>query len=269
MCYDKVMCLILLAWKMQDDNPLVLLANRDEYYERPTTHAHFWDDEKQLLAGRDEIAGGSWLGIRQDGRFAAVTNYRVPVFHQPSEITHTSSRGLLVTDYLLGEKSPEKFNEDLNRNLYSPFNLLTGTLDELVYYSSQSQKQKMLTPGIYGLSNHLLDSSWPKVMSGKQALKSALKQNANNKALLSILQDRSLVPDHELPDTGVGIELERVLAPRFIHSATYGTRFSTCIRINNHGGVDFTELSFGSNAELLHEHNFQFKISKEAKAYSF
>ncbi|RKZ49807.1 MAG: hypothetical protein DRQ58_00960 [Gammaproteobacteria bacterium] len=259
------MCLILLAWKMQDDNPLVLLANRDEYYERPTTSAHFWDDEKQLLAGRDEIAGGSWLGIRRNGRFAAVTNYRVPVFKQPSEIAQTCSRGLLVTDYLLGEKSPGQFNNDINTSLYSPFNLLIGTADELLYYSSQSGQQKVLAPGIYGLSNHLLDSSWPKVMSGKQALESALKQNVDSRELLSILQDRKLAPDHELPDTGVGIELERMLAPRFIHSATYGTRSSTCIRINNFGDVDFTELSFGSNAELLHEGNFQFKISNESK----
>ncbi len=262
------MCLILLAWKIQDNYPLVLLANRDEYYDRPTSPAHFWHDEKQLLAGRDEKAGGSWLGIRRDGRFAAVTNYRIPDFRQPFEISQTFSRGLLVTDYLLGEKSPGQFNNDININLYSPFNLLIGTRDELVYNSSQSGQQKVLAPGIYGLSNHLLDSSWPKVMSGKQALESALKQNADNRALLSILQDRKLAPDHELPDTGVGIELERVLAPRFIHSATYGTRSSTCIRINNHGDVDFTELSFGSNAEFLHEDNFQFKISNETKTQS-
>lgn len=259
------MCLILFAWKTQEDYPLVLLANRDEFYDRPTTSAHFWEDDQQLLAGRDDQAGGSWLGITRSGRFAAVTNYRSPSFSNGSENSQLLSRGLLVTDYLRGSLNPQQFNSDIKTSLYAPYSLLTGTLDELVYYSNQSCEQQVLAPGIYSLSNHLLDSTWPKVVAGKQALSAALKQDADLQALFSILQDRSVAADDELPDTGIGIELERLLAPCFINSPTYGTCSSTCIRINSHGQVDFSEINYDSSGEPTHEGSFQFNIVPDTK----
>ena len=141
----------------------------------------------------------------------------------------------------------------MNASLYAPVNLLIGNLDELIYYSNQSCQQQVLAPGIYGLSNHLLDRPWHKVATGKKALQAALQHNADTQKLLAILQDRSLPPDRKLPDTGVGIDQERLLAPQFIHSQKYGTRFSTCLRINSCGAVEFTDISYDSSGETFHE----------------
>ena len=238
------MCLILLSWRQRADFPLVLAANRDEFHARPTAAAAFWPEAPQLLAGRDLLGGGTWLGITRAGRWAAVTNIRDPSIPRPG----CASRGVLVRDFLLGDQSPGDYLREVagHAENYAGFNLLAGDREQLGYFGSREEAPKLLPPGLYGLSNGRLGDRWPKTVGGSAALGALLAVPAppDPQALFAILADRSRPPDEQLPATGVGLEWERLLASRFIVSIAYGTRSSTVLRFDGQGGMEFFERSF-------------------------
>lgn len=255
------MCLILFAWKTHEDFPLILIANRDEFHERPTAPAAFWDDEPELLGGRDLQEGGTWLGITRGGRLAALTNYRDP----SSLKTNAPSRGHLVRDYLRDAGTPERYLSRVRPRAaeYNSFNLLVGNDSELFCFSNRNGLQ-IPTPGIHGMSNHLLDTPWPKVERGKQALGRLIggMKKPSPEALLDLLADRSRPPDDRLPVTGVGLEWERVLSSLFIESPAYGTRSSTVLIIDRKGRVTFVERVYNGGADPWMTSRFDFVIAR-------
>jgi uncharacterized protein with NRDE domain len=251
------MCLIFVAVDSHPNYRIVIAANRDEFYDRPSAPASFWPDAPHLLAGRDLQAGGTWLGVTKTGRIAALTNYRDP---EPNR-TKAPSRGKLVSNFLLSREKPVSFLEKISANAhrYNGFNLLVGQSTNLYYYSNRAEGIQPLGPGIHSLSNHLLDTPWPKVEKGKQALSSLLTgESVDPESLFRFLLDRSAAPDGLLPDTGVGLEMERMLSPIFISSPGYGTRSSTVILLDRTGEVTFIEKSFknGSEDASVVEHVF-------------
>ena len=233
------MCLILFAQGAHPDFPLVIAANRDEYYQRPTAKAAFWPDHPHILAGRDLEGMGTWLGVTRKGRFAAITNFRDPNERK----TDAPTRGQLVSGFLTSEREPRDYLEELAAQAprYNGFNLLAGDLGGVYFFSSRAGAVQQVAPGVHGLSNHLLDTPWPKVARGKQRLQATLADEPSAEALLALLQDREPAADDELPDTGVGVEMERVLSPALIVSAQYGTRASTAVLFGRDGGVSFSE----------------------------
>lgn len=224
------MCLIALAWQAHPEFPLIVAANRDEFYGRPALPARFWDDAPQVLAGRDLEAGGTWLGVTRQGRFAALTNYR-----EPGAAKGTKSRGLLVSRFLEGSETPRDYAQAVaaEGGQYSGFSLLLGTPDSLVAVSNRGLAPTCMTPGIHGLSNHLLDTPWPKVEKAKAGLAAALQAPAMAEALLELLADAEPATEPRLPDTGVGLAMERLLSPLFIRSSGYGTRVSTVLQLGD------------------------------------
>lgn len=220
------MCLIAIAWQAHPDFPLVVAANRDEWRDRPAAPAHWWPDHPDLLAGRDLQAGGTWLGITRGRRFAAVTNFRDPSDRRTSAL----SRGTLVTAFLLGDEAPAAFLARLagSASQYNGFNLLVGDGDTLFYFGSREGEVRAVEPGVHALSNHLLDEPWPKVQRARAALGESLGDG--DEPLFAMLSDAAPAPDSQLPDTGVGLERERMLSPILIAGPDYGTRASTVLR---------------------------------------
>lgn len=233
------MCLILLAHRVHPDYPLVIAANRDEYYQRPTARAAFWQDYPQILAGRDLECMGTWLGVTRAGRFAALTNFRDPRVSK----TDAPSRGQLVSDFLTSGREPREYLEEVAARAqhYNGFNLLAGDVDGIFYFCSRTGSMQQVSHGIHGLSNHLLDTPWPKVARGKQRLQAVLEHEPSAEVLLDLLHDREPAAENELPDTGVGTDLERVLSPALIVSPQYGTRASTAVLFGSDGSVSFSE----------------------------
>lgn len=235
------MCLILLAYRTHPDYELVVAANRDEYHDRPTARAAFWEEVPQVLAGRDLRKGGTWLGITRTGRIAALTNYRDPA----SSRQGAPSRGRLVSDFLLGQESAEGYLKAVAEKggLYNGFNLLVGDRDDLWWYSNRGPGPLKVPAGVHGLSNHLLDTPWPKVSRGQAALAQGLSKRgiALEQGLLGLLQDRTPAHDPDLPETGVGPAWERILSPIFIARPAYGTRSSTVLLVSRAGAVTFVE----------------------------
>ena len=237
------MCLILLAWQAHPDYPLIIAANRDEFYARPAAAAGFWPECPDLLAGRDLEAGGSWLGISRSLRFAALTNFR----EGGKLCSAAPSRGALVTDFITGQSSPQTYLESLAKNAgqYNGFNLFLSDGERLAYFSNRGSGPLWLTPGIYALSNHLLDTPWPKLSAAKQAFATALTQLPNTAPFFELLADREIAADAQLPETGVPLEWERILSATFVSSPDYGTRASTLLSVRRNGEVSFLEKSFG------------------------
>lgn len=235
------MCLLFLSYRTTPGYRLVVAANRDEFLARPTAPLAFLDAGQTLLAGRDLQGGGTWLGITAGEKFAAITNYRDPAANQPEAPT----RGRILLDYLAGDRGARDFLQFLaaNGTGYNGFNLILGDGEELFYYTNIRGTVDKLQPGFYGLSNHLLDSPWPKVMRGKALLRPHMVETSpiDPLQLLTLLADEHRPDDHLLPDTGVGIGWERLLAPMFIDSPTYGTRSSAVITVADTGAISFTE----------------------------
>jgi uncharacterized protein with NRDE domain len=233
------LCLIALAWKGREDLPLVVAANRDEWRERPARPAHWWPDHPDLLAGRDLQAGGTWMGVTRAGRFAAVTNFRDP----SDKRTDAKSRGGLVSEFLLGADSPERYLASLapRAREYNGFNLILGDGESLWYFGSREGEARRIEPGIHALSNHLLDEPWPKVVRGREAMRSALGEADPSARLFEMLSDSAGAPDADLPSTGVGIAWERRLASPLITGEDYGTRCSTVAMFSREGAIRFEE----------------------------
>jgi uncharacterized protein with NRDE domain len=247
------MCLILFAYKIHPEYKLILAANRDEFYERPTASAHFWQDAPNILAGRDLAQNGTWLGVTKNGRFAGVTNYR-----NPNQPTGKLSRGALVSNFLHGEDLVLEYLQKVKDEAqdYTGFNLLVGDFinDELVYFSNQTKEIHILEAGIYGLSNALLNTPWQKVAKGKNGLANIIEgEKVSSNLLFQLLQDRTLAQDSALPNTGIGIEKERILSPMFIETPVYGTRSSSIVLIGNDNLLTFAEKSFVPNKEIFSE----------------
>ncbi len=240
------MCLILFAHKVHPDYPLVMAANRDEAYARPTAAATFWNDSPHIYGGRDLEQGGTWLGITRSGTFAAVTNFREGAGAKKS----SRSRGELVASFLHKKQRPADYVARVHGKAgdYNGFNLLAGDLDELQYLSNRGGEPTVVAPGVHGLSNHLLNTPWPKVERGRKIVTELLQSRSQEliDGLFGLLAARTIAPDNALPETGVGLPRERVLSPAFIASPTYGTRSSTVMLIDNHGEVTFIERSFGA-----------------------
>ena len=235
------MCLIVFAWRPDHATPLIVAANRDEFYARPSLPLAAWPEAPQVHAGRDLEAGGTWLGIGADGRFAALTNIRNP--HQPPA---RKSRGELVARFLTGELPIAQYLTDVvGRSLeYAGFNLLVGNRQELWHYNAQETAPSQLAAGIYGLSNAGLDTPWPKLLKAKAALAEVL-DDPQPQALLALLGDPQTAPFGDLPDTGVGLATESLLSSVFIASPTYGTRASTALIVQADGSRVMVERSFG------------------------
>ena len=237
------MCLILFAYRQHERYRVILAANRDEFYGRPTASAAFWGDAPDLLAGRDLKSGGTWLGVTRAGRFAAITNYREP----DVRLEGAPSRGELVAGFLQSDDAPQAYLDRLapSADRYNGFNLIVGDAEETGYFSNREGAVRMLGPGVYGLSNHLLDTPWPKVEQGKALLEEHLSRDEiDAEALLVALNNPTQAPDAALPDTGVGLAWERALSPLFIQSPDYGTRASTVLLIRHDGEVTFAERTF-------------------------
>ena len=240
------MCVIFLSYKQNPTYPLILLANRDEFYDRPTEKAHNWKEYPEILAGKDKVSNGTWLGITSGGKYSAVTNYR-----DPNQNKGVISRGDLVADFLKSDIPPRDYLLEVQANAdkYSGFNLLVGELNadrsELHYFSNRQNRIRDLQPGLYGLSNHLLDTPWWKVEKGKARLSELIKDpNLRKEPLFEILSDKSPADDSKLPDTGIGYEREKLLSSIFIETPVYGTRCSTILTFDKNLKADFEERVF-------------------------
>ena len=237
------MCLILFSHRQHPRYPFVLAANREEDHCRPTAPMTYWAGKPGLLAGRDLQAGGTWMGLTRTGRFAAVTNFR----ERTPPKAGLPSRGRLVLDFLRGTDPPSVFLSRLDAlaHTYAGYNLLVGDGTTLWYHSNRAPSPVPVPPGCHGLSNHLLDTPWPKVVRGLAAFEALLGAEAlAPEPFLSMLRDETAAPDSLLPDTGVGIAWERILSPIFIRSPEYGTRVSTVIIVDGTGEVQVAERSF-------------------------
>lgn len=254
------MCLIALAWQVHPEYPLVVVANRDEYLDRPAMPAHWWHDAPDLLAGRDLEAGGTWLGLSRSGRFAALTNYRDPSRRH----TGAPSRGKLVRQTL-------EANADALATLrgiaadsvrYAGFNLLASDGKSMAIHESTTGSVRLLAPGVYGLSNHLLDTPWPKLARARHLLAALLPRLPADDEVLTLLRDDTVVADEELPRTGVSLEWERLLSPTFIRAPGYGTRCSSLIVVDRDGRTRFREWTWGEDGALRSEVLHYYSISR-------
>ena len=237
------MCLVLIACRKHPRYPLVLAANRDEFHARPAEALRWWNGSPRMLAGRDLQAGGTWLGLDAAGRMALVTNYRDPSSPRPDAV----SRGSLVGDFLDGRQGAAEFAQATaaRAGQFSGFNLLAFDRDGLGYVTSHPEpRARALPPGIYGLSNRQLDTPWPKLLRARERFERELANDRPEPAaLMQILSDRSIADDDALPDTGIGLQWERLLSAAFIVSESYGTRCSTVVMTGNDGVVSVEERS--------------------------
>lgn len=252
------MCLILVAWQAHPDYPLVLAANRDEYHARPSAPAGFWQDRPDVLGGRDLEGSGTWLGVTRRGRFAAVTNYR-----DPGEAPAAPrSRGLLASRFLENGEAPAVCMRAVERDAatYRGFNFLAGDTRELWWASNRGGPPRRLGAGVYGLSNHLLDTPWPKVTRGKQRLTQALERSVSVEPLMALLADPAPAADAELPDTGIGLERERVLSAARIVAPLYGTRCSSVLIVGRDGRLRFAERAYGAEGREGPTLQFEFEL---------
>ena len=241
------MCLIVFAWQVMPGIPLIAAANRDEFHDRPALPAAAWPDAPHVVAGRDLRGGGTWMGISQQGpdgaRFAALTNIRAPSERR----VDAPSRGSLVSDFLTGGEDAASYLENLaaRPDVYNGYNLVLGDVTGLYWYSNRAEGDLRngcpLPPGIYGISNGLLDDPWPKVVRTKAQFASLLCQGAPEEAYFEMLADTTQAPDLRLPDTGVGLELERQLSPVCIRMENYGTRTSSVVRLYAGGQARLSE----------------------------
>lgn len=257
------MCLILFAWHAHPGYPLVLAANRDEFHQRPTAAADFWRDAPGLLAGRDLQAGGTWLGLTRSGRFAAVTNFREPL---APEVPLERSRGELVRDYLAGDAPAGAHARAVQADggRYRGFNLLVGTPRTLVHASNRQDEAQTVSPGCHGLSNHLLDTEWPKVRTGRERLCALLEaERVEADALLALLTDRATTPGDMPLDLGDDAVRRQLMNHYFIVSPTYGTRSSTVLLIDAEGRAEFVERRFAPDGSATGTSRFTIALEPE------
>jgi uncharacterized protein with NRDE domain len=254
-------CLIALAWRAHPAYRLIVAANRDEYFARPAAPAGFWEDHTHILAGRDLEAGGTWLGITLEGRFAALTNYRNPADRRSG----VPSRGALVSDFLGGDAGPAEYVKRIEKTAasYNGFSLLVGNEDSLWFFSNRGSPPIRVAPGVHGLSNHLLDTPWPKVEKAKAQLASQLDKPFAADAAFELLSDTGRAPSTALPSTGVSLELEeRLSAIRILAAGGYGTRCSTALCFGKDGRVEFHERSYREDGSATGTISYRLTLGK-------
>jgi uncharacterized protein with NRDE domain len=249
------MCLVLFAFQPGAPHPLVVAANRDEFYARPALAAHFWDEHPDVLGGRDLEAGGTWLGVHRSGRFAAVTN-----FAEAGPDAAPASRGQLTEAFLRGTSDALAYARAIDSSAYRGFNLILYDGRSLVYRSSLTPPMQ-LDAGVYGLANAELGARWPKVVRGETALESALNPGTDiaSERLLALLADNSQPPDNVLPRRGKPLETERQVAPCFINGKEYGTRASTVVLIGERH-LSFTEQAYLAEGRRGERVTFNFPL---------
>jgi uncharacterized protein with NRDE domain len=252
------MCLLVLAWKHHPRYRLILAGNRDEFHDRPAAPLSWWQDDPRILGGRDLKAGGTWLGVARSGRFGVVTNYRdlmAPVENAPS-------RGQLVPRFLTGATSPKEFLDDLRGAAprYSGFNLLVGGTRALYYFSNRGgNAPTALSPGVYGLSNHLLDTPWPKLARTRERFSALLTQpEVSPEDLFTMLGDREQANGSDLPSTGLPEDWERVVSAPFIVNERYGTRCSSVLLVERTGRTILQERRFDAAGIQSGNSRFEF-----------
>lgn len=255
------MCLILFGNQTSEEYPFVLVANRDEFLNRPTLYACRWRDKPAIYGGRDLKSGGTWLGLSNSGRLAAVTNYRDPA----NLMDEAQSRGTLVTGFLESNLTPTEYLHQISESAraYNGFNLIVWETGRLGYLSNRGNRGPVLIePGIHGLSNDLMNTPWPKVSKGKESLRGLLSDGANDpSSFLAIMHDLDQASDDDLPDTGVGLELERALSSMFIRTPGYGTRSSTVVLVRHDGELIFAERNFGDDGRATNTSTYRTVIS--------
>lgn len=255
------MCLIFFALNTHPKYKLVVAGNRDEFYNRKTQPAQFWEDHPLLLAGRDLEAMGTWLGITRSGRFAMLTNYRDLSRIDPN----APSRGALVSDYLTSDVNANEYLNNIAKDgdRYNGFNLIAGTVDSLSYYSNYGQGVSTLTPGFYGISNHLLDTPWPKVVRGKEMIAPLLKRDdLDPEDFFDVLYDSEVAPDSSLPHTGLPLDREKALSSMFIKTQGYGSRCTSVVLVGHDGHVVFAERVFNTESFRHTTRYFEFDITQ-------
>ncbi|SFP43712.1 NRDE family protein [Salibacterium halotolerans] len=255
------MCLIGIGYRIHPDYPLIVAANRDEFFNRPTASLHSWPDSP-ITAGKDLQQGGTWMGAAKSGRFAAVNNVR-----DPGETKAPRSRGEIVKNFLETDHA-DRFFENLrqNRHQYGGYNLLGGSPDGVYYATNQTAHKKIpLSPGIYGLSNSYLDTPWPKVEKMKTDLSNLLKMSDGSmetEKIFQILSNSEEADDRKLPDTGVGYTFEKKLSPLFIKMEGYGTRSQTVFMVSRQGNAVLEEKTFLEGAELSEHTKFEWTVEE-------
>lgn len=254
------MCLIAIAYQAHPAWPLVVAANRDEFHARPALPADWWADAPQVWGGRDQTAGGSWMAVSRQRRFAAVTNVRRM---QPPD-PRAPSRGSLIQDFMTSSDSAAAYAEQLagRADRYAGFNLLLYDGDQLYFASNQDACARApVRPGVHCVSNASLDTPWPKAQRLRAAMQGWLTApDPDDQALFAALADRAPVPDEQLPDTGVGLEMERLLSPPFICSPRYGTRASTVLTLAASGALRISERRFDAAGDLAGESAASFAV---------
>tara|TARA_B100000767_G_scaffold94279_1_gene90639 strand:- start:98 stop:880 length:783 start_codon:yes stop_codon:yes gene_type:complete len=260
------MCLLAFAYNHNSDAPLIVISNRDEFYQRATLPMHWWP-ESRILAGRDQQAGGTWLGLSKNGRFAAVTNFR-DLHRNGAPTDSLRSRGDLVTEFLCASENIHDWTDSLDETCleYGPFNLVIYDGQDMVYVNNQGDPKQTLTSGVYALSNHQLDSHWPKVDHARDQLDKAISNNIvgdhSLPALLMALSLEKTYAFHLLPNTGIPADWEETLSSPFIVSEGYGTRAATALIVSAKGKVSVAEQGY-ENGQKLGLNQFSYYISDD------
>ena len=255
------MCVLFIANQVVDDYPLIILANRDEFHQRPTKPLAYWPDEPAILAGRDLEARGTWLGVNKQGRVAALTNYR----QGHNQRQDAPSRGDLVSGFLRSDEPAGHYLDRLHptADQYNGFNLLVGTPEELYVYNNALDSCERLAPGFHGLSNASLNDPWPKINRGVTQLKEYLQQSISldPQELLMLMQNDQQADAHLLPDTGVGLAREKFLSPIFIRGQEYGTRCSSLLMFDRDNRLHFTEFSYNPDGQVIAEYDYWLELA--------
>ncbi len=255
------MCLLTFAYDVHPDYRFVFVGNRDEFYTRPSEPAHFWEQHPDFLAGRDSEAGGTWLGVTRNARFAVVTNYREPSV-EPKKAQR--SRGLLVTEFLTGSATAAEYAAEVftKGDVYNGFSLIVADSDACLFLSNRDPAgPRQLGAGVYSLSNHILDTPWPKVERATRKMREFIAADVSTDALLDLLADTS-ASDEPLQQTGLEPEVERALSSMFVVTPTYGTRCATALTIGNDGQIQFAERSFDATGSAAGEKLFVFDVKE-------
>lgn len=246
------MCLIVFSYQQYEDYPFVLAANRDESYDRPTEKAHVWQTSPKILAGKDKKAGGTWLGISENGRFAALTNHR-----QMDDIREdTISRGTIVKDFLLSDGEPRAYLAELQRNghKFNGFNLIAGTFDNLFYMSNKKEGIFKIQSGNHALSNAFLNTTWPKTEDSAQSFKKILRDGKpGEEQLFNLLLKDQTYPVEKLPYTGLPKDVEKAVSSIFIETDDYGTRSSSLVLVDRNMKVHFAERTYKPGTKQVDE----------------
>lgn len=253
------MCLIVFAWDFHEEYKLVLAANRDEEYKRKSMKVTFWEDAPGIVAGRDLQAGGTWMGIHENWKFSAITNFRNPKLVKPNAPT----RGFLPLNYLRSQSDPLAYLKLLQQNdgeKYNGFNLLTGDQDGLYHYNNVNNKITKVERGVHALSNATLDTSWPKVDRAKEKLKRELSYGFDELSLLEMMYDIEKAPDGDLPKTGVTLKWEKELSPMFIKTPEYGTVSSSVLLVDRANRVTFAERTYSKATGICKDQTLKFEL---------